>query len=622
MKFAHKVVATSSVIVFISLSVMSAWQYFQVQSEIEKLVKHSVEEIVSGVKNTVDEELKAKTDLATYATGLIHANSSSQEIADVIEKPIMKSNFLLVGLGFESDGSFQGNDPSWVPPSGWDPRARPWYKDAKQAGKTIITAPYADSGTQEILVSVAAPISSQGQFLGAIFFDVSLAEMASKINNVSLFDAGYVFMVDSASTVISHPDAGLNGESMSSFLGSEQINSSPVLIDYKGRPTYLAFTKIVNQDWYVGVLLDYEKAHQSVYELRNSAIVLTVLCVVFTVLALAFVLQLLMKPLGLLNDAMKDAASGQGDLTRRLDTNTDTEFSELASNFNGFVSKLQDLILETKGLSDEIKTSTIITSAGTEESSKDMNQQLAEVEQLATAMNEMASSSMEVAGNAQNAASAAQQADNAVVHGASIVSGTTSAIATLREQIEQAVQVVGELQGATNNIESILVVINGIAEQTNLLALNAAIEAARAGESGRGFAVVADEVRTLAQRTQQSTTEIRSMIEQLQAGSQSATAVMNESQQLATGTVETANEANSALNEIKEAIAQISDMNLQIAAAAEEQSKVAEEINTNTFNIKDLSQQVSDRAQEASTQMHSQVGRVEQQDTILSKFIV
>ncbi|WP_087021805.1 methyl-accepting chemotaxis protein [Thaumasiovibrio subtropicus] len=622
MKFVHKVIATSSVIVLISLSVMSAWQAFQVQNEIESLVQHSVDEIVSGVKNTVDEEIKAKEDLATYATGLLTGESNSSEIAAIIDRPVMKSNFLLVGIGFEKDGSFQGNDPTWIPPSDWDPRKRPWYQDAKQANTTIITAPYADSSTGEILVSVAAPVKTNGQFSGAIFYDVSLAEMAKKINSLSLFDAGYVFMVDSAGTIISHPETALNGEGMSSFLGGQPITTQPTLIDHQGRESLLVFTKINNQDWYVGVLLDYQKALSSVHKLRSSAIVLTVLCVVFTIAALFVVLGMLMRPLGLLNDAMKDAASGQGDLTRRLDTDTDAEFSELATNFNAFVEKLQSLISETKGLSEEIRTSTSITSSGSEQSASDMNQQLAEVEQLATAMNEMASSSMEVAGNAQGAANAAQEADNAVEQGVNIVSGTTAAIATLSEQIEQAVQVVSELQGATNNIESILVVINGIAEQTNLLALNAAIEAARAGDSGRGFAVVADEVRTLAQRTQESTTEIRNMIEQLQAGSQSATTVMGESQALASSSVETANEANTALSAIKASIAQISDMNLQIAAAAEQQSQVAEEINTNTFNIKDLSQQVSDRAKEASVQMQAQVERVEQQDRILGKFIV
>lgn len=172
------------------------------------------------------------------------------------------------------------------------------------------------------------------------------------------------------------------------------------------------------------------------------------------------------------------------------------------------------------------------------------------------------------------------------------MSDTTRSIDALSARIEQAVKEVKGLEVATGNIETILKVINDIADQTNLLALNAAIEAARAGESGRGFAVVADEVRTLAQRTQQSTTEIRNMIEQLQSGASAVSVAMNESKYTADDAVQKAQLANESLQRIRSAIQRISDMNMQIASAAEEQSLVAEEINTNTVKIKDLSTQV------------------------------
>lgn len=224
----------------------------------------------------------------------------------------------------------------------------------------------------------------------------------------------------------------------------------------------------------------------------------SLIAVILSIIALTVLIRVLMRPLDALNQAIQDVASGQGDLTKRLDTNTDQEFSDLAKGFNTFTENLQNQIIQSKAIGVEIKRGTEFTVKGAGESANAMNTQLQELEQLATAMNEMAVTATEVANNAQGAAAAAREADEATLDGTSVVSETTQAIDNLSERIDQAVAEVQVLESATANIETILKVINDIADQTNLLALNAAIEAARAGESGRGFAVVADEVRTRA----------------------------------------------------------------------------------------------------------------------------
>ncbi|WP_205416596.1 methyl-accepting chemotaxis protein, partial [Vibrio splendidus] len=380
--------------------------------------------------------------------------------------------------------------------------------------------------------------------------------------------------------------------------------------------------KVPNVDWYVGVQLNENIAFSAVDEIRSHSFLYATIAVIISVIVLLFIIHKLMSPLAALNNAIQAIASGQGDLTQRLNSDTDPEFAQLADGFNQFTESLQKQITQLKEINGEVKqgiTNTLDAAAG---SASAVTTQLQELEQLATAMNEMAATANDVAGNAQSAAAETQEAENATQHGANAVNTTTASINQLSERIDQAVAEVQVLEIATDDIEKVLQVINDIADQTNLLALNAAIEAARAGEQGRGFAVVADEVRSLAQRTQQSTTEIKTMIEQLQAGTTSVAQAMGQSKEEAQDTVLKAQEANQSLTLIRHAIRRITDMNLQIASAAEEQSLVAEEINANTMKIRDVSLQVAENTGVTENDMQTQAQNINEQNQILSRFIV
>jgi methyl-accepting chemotaxis protein len=237
-------------------------------------------------------------------------------------------------------------------------------------------------------------------------------------------------------------------------------------------------------------------------------------------------------------------------------------------------------------------------------------------------MHEMSATAHDVADNAQTAASRANQADAAAKEGEVIVDRTTTSIAELTYKMGDVVTTINDLVKYSDNIESILTVITDIADQTNLLALNAAIEAARAGEQGRGFAVVADEVRTLASKTQESTEQIKKMIQQLQTGVRGAEKVILESRENANSTQKIADQAKLSLEAIRISINEINDMTVQIAAAAEEQSATSNEINRNTTNIRDISQSVSDAAQGQSVLCETMVEITVEQARSLDKFKV
>ncbi|MCP4129209.1 MAG: HAMP domain-containing protein [Gammaproteobacteria bacterium] len=290
----------------------------------------------------------------------------------------------------------------------------------------------------------------------------------------------------------------------------------------------------------------------------------------------------------------------KGDLTARTSYNGGDELGRVATDFNNVSETFHGVISELADATGQMASAAEQTASITEQTSSGLQRQKEETEQVATAMNEMNATAQEVARNAQHAAQATHDADEASLQGRQVVEKAISVINDVATDVESAAGVIQNLEAESLEIGKVLDVIRGIAEQTNLLALNAAIEAARAGEQGRGFAVVADEVRTLASRTQESTQEIDEMITRLQGGANDAVKAMQKGTKQAESGVEQAAEAGNSLVAITQAVAQISNMNIQIASAAEEQTAVAEEINRNIMNISDVANSTAEGAEQTA----------------------
>ena len=334
--------------------------------------------------------------------------------------------------------------------------------------------------------------------------------------------------------------------------------------------------------------------------------------VILVVFLATFLARLIGSQLKVLVNKVETVAAGN--LTVEIQQHTQDEIGDLFGSFGRMVASLRTIIGDVTGSTAQLASAAEEMSAVTEQTSQGVKQQQTETDQIATAMNEMSATVQDVARNAAAAAQAARQADEQASDGKQVVTQTIEAIDTLAGEVEKASQVIQKLEGDSISIGAVLDVIKGIAEQTNLLALNAAIEAARAGEQGRGFAVVADEVRTLAQRTQQSTQEIRKMIESLQSGAKNAVQVMLGGKRQAQMSVEQAAKAGAALETITRAVATITDMNTQIASAAEEQSAVAEEMNRNIVNISQVANQTAEGAHQTangSADMAQLAGRLQ-----------
>lgn len=335
---------------------------------------------------------------------------------------------------------------------------------------------------------------------------------------------------------------------------------------------------------------------------RNIIITVLVLTAVMTVLLAIVLTRSIVRPLG---DAVRVAEEvARGDLTQTVHTQGRDEVTRLQEALKTMQANLRETLQQISGSATQVASAAEELNAVTEEGSRALQQQSDEIEQAATAVNEMTAAVEEVASNAVSTSTASQQSSTSAMQGRQRVQETVNAIQHMNKDVELTAEQVSNLAGQTRDIGKVLDVIRAIAEQTNLLALNAAIEAARAGEAGRGFAVVADEVRALAHRTQQSTQEIEAMVSGIQQGSSQAVASMQNSSLRAQSTLEVARSAGDALEEITRSVSEISDRNLVIASAAEEQAQVSREVDRNLVNIRDLSLQSSQGAQQTNSASH------------------
>jgi methyl-accepting chemotaxis protein len=502
---------------------------------------------------------------------------------------------------------------------------------ADPSGKVLLSAPEPFSGqTRKRLVSealssnsitrgveldddglpvavVAFPLYARGKPVGAGIYMHDLSTAASLFAEAN---DGEVVIVDGGGRPVA---TTVDGLAAALGLNSVELEARGVDIVKSGdkveavahfplrTPTGEAVAQLYSQ-------LDFTESYADQQRILMIAAGITILVVGASLIGFFFYLNHAFNPLANAVSRLTDVAEGK--LSTSITITTSDETGQVLRAVRSLVEGLRSMIGGINRATDQLCDASNEMATIAEQSNRGIHDQQREVEQVATAINQMTATIQEVARSAANAASSASEADDGAAEGSRVVQDTVAAIDRLANEVDHAVEVIRELERDSESIGAVVGVINEIADQTNLLALNAAIEAARAGEQGRGFAVVADEVRTLANRTQRSTQEIREMIERLQSGTSEAAKVMELSRERATASVDQAALAGEALSRITQTVGTISDLNHQIASAAEEQGVVAEEINRRVTAITDVmeqSVQSTEATSRASDQLSSQV---------------
>lgn len=565
----------------------------QISEEQQASATESVRILNTNITNMIEPKLKDVQYFSKKFSKSFFQDDNVPKLKSLLREYVnMHPEVELVYIG-TTDGKLL-DEPAQEYPDGFDPRTRPWYKQAlDNNGEISITAPYVTQSTGDIVITITQALPDGSGVLG---LDLNISTLSDITNNIRIGETGFASLLDNNQIYIAQPDKESGTEATESYIKKVYEQESGSIIE---RDRHLQFVTNELTGWkIIGTMFTAEAAKAAASTLKINLIII-VISILVGVMFMLFMIKSVVNPINRLKQSALKISDG--DLTEFIDIHSKDEIGQLGEAFVSMKVNLKGLIRNVDQSSQHVQTSAQGLSANAEqniasaEQVADAMQQMAVstekqttgIDQNAISVEEIAKGVVEVADSAMQVSDLSSHAIQLAEEGGQSVEQTVQQMNYIHESVTQSDRMIKTLYDRTKEIGSILEMISAISDQTNLLALNAAIEAARAGEHGKGFAVVADEVRKLAEQSHQSAEQISTLITGIQQDTaKSVQTMMKASSDVQEG-LQLSEDTKRKFTSIVESLREMAPKMEDISASAQEMSAVVEEVSATAIELSD-----------------------------------